>query len=100
MIEGTFPSIAFASLFLYAQALYPQKNPGAIVAAGYSPPSLAATAAPGQVIALSTYGIDSRFPRPVIATGFPLPTSLGGLSVALQWLGTSMPVRFARCGPP
>jgi len=96
--------IALTSVSLCAQALYAETSPGAIIAVGYAPPSLAATAAPGQVIALSVYGVESRFPRPVIATDFPLPITLGGLSVKLSWLGTStavplLAVQQTQCGP-
>ncbi len=99
------PLTTLAFGIVCGQALQAQKSPGAIAAAGYSTPPLALRAAPGQVIALSVYGLDSRFPRPVVATGLPLPTALGGISVALQQLGTSKPlpllaIQQSQCDTP
>src|SRR4051794_39647152 len=40
--------------------------------------------APGQVVTLAFTGLKSRFPEPLRATGSPLPTTIGGISITIR----------------
>jgi len=72
-----FPLVTVLSLSAMAQT-------GIIVAgAGYRIPAGTVTAAPGQVLTVSVFGVATRFPNPVfpVATGAGYPTTVQGVSV-------------------
>src|SRR6202158_3683251 len=51
---------------------------------GYTMPQAFLHAAPGQIVSLMVYGLAFKQAVPFIASGMPLPTTLGGISVSLQ----------------
>src|SRR6202158_3826244 len=62
---------------------------------GYTMPQAFLHAAPGQIVSLMVYGLAFKQAVPFVASGLPLPTTLGGISVSIQ-----IPFEvFARCAP-
>jgi uncharacterized protein (TIGR03437 family) len=63
--------------------------------AGYSVSPDSVTAAPGQVLTLSIFGLQNEVPNavpiPVRATSFPLPTMLAGITVTVSQVSNSFP---------
>jgi uncharacterized protein (TIGR03437 family) len=57
--------------------------PAAIANLGYTMPQAFLHAAPGQIVSLIVYGLAYQQAVPVVASGLPLPTTLGGISVSL-----------------
>jgi uncharacterized protein (TIGR03437 family) len=85
-------------LLLFAGGLAAQSSgwgnppPASIASAGYSMPRNLIQAAPGQVVSLMVYGLAYKQDVPFVASGFPLPTTLGGISVTLQQVNNAFPV--------
>ena len=66
--------------------------PAAIAGLGYTLPPAFFRAAPGQIVSLMVYGLNYKQATPIVATGVPLPTSLGGISVTLAQGGNTFQV--------
>jgi len=68
-------------LLLFLSPLFGQ-TPSVVTSVGYSNPAPVAVA-PGQVITLFAY-TKTKLAQPIVATGSPLPATLGGFSVSLS----------------
>jgi uncharacterized protein (TIGR03437 family) len=66
--------------------------PAAIASLGYTLPQSFLRAAPGQIVSLMVYGLAYKQAVPFVASGLPLPTMLGGISVTLQQLSNTFQV--------
>jgi len=82
---------AIALVLLLGSTLAAQSNsgwgnppPAAIASIGYTMPQAFLHSAPGQIVSLMVYGLAYKQAVPFVASGLPLPTTLGGLSVSLQ----------------